>query len=82
MPFLITSGIGKVEVPAEDRLEEAWRHHYASIFNPARPEGANRRGKNERLAGDDSAVVAKKNKRYAVGHWAEPQLPVTAPLER
>lgn len=33
---LITSGIGKAEAPAEDRLEEIWRHHYAGIFNPAR----------------------------------------------
>ena len=32
----ITSGIGKTEVPSEDRLEETWRRHYASLFNPAR----------------------------------------------
>lgn len=33
---LITPGIGKAEMPAEGRLEEIWRHHYAGIFNPAR----------------------------------------------
>jgi len=33
---LITSGISKAEVPTGDRLEETWRRHYASIFNPAR----------------------------------------------
>jgi probable DNA metabolism protein len=32
----VTPGIGKEEMPAEDRLEETWRRHYASIFNPAR----------------------------------------------
>jgi DNA polymerase len=32
----ITPGISKEEMPAEDRLEEIWRRHYASIFNPAR----------------------------------------------
>jgi probable DNA metabolism protein len=32
----ITQGISKQEMPAEDRLEEIWRRHYAGIFNPAR----------------------------------------------
>ena len=32
----ITSGISKTEAPSEDRLEETWRRHYASLFNPAR----------------------------------------------
>jgi DNA polymerase len=32
-----TPGIDKTETPTEDRLEETWRRHYASIFNPARP---------------------------------------------
>jgi probable DNA metabolism protein len=32
----ITPGISKEEMPAEDRLEEIWRRHYAFIFNPAR----------------------------------------------
>ncbi|WP_407147412.1 UdgX family uracil-DNA binding protein [Bradyrhizobium sp. ORS 86] len=32
----ITSGIDKSEVPTEDRLEETWRRHYSSLFNPAR----------------------------------------------
>jgi probable DNA metabolism protein len=32
----ITPGIGKEDMPAEDRLEEIWRRHYAGIFNPAR----------------------------------------------
>jgi probable DNA metabolism protein len=31
-----TSGVSKTEAPTEDRLEETWRHYYASIFNPAR----------------------------------------------
>jgi DNA polymerase len=31
-----TSGVAKAEAPSEDRLEEVWRHYYASIFNPAR----------------------------------------------
>jgi uracil-DNA glycosylase len=33
---LISSGISKAEAPAEHRLEEIWRRHYAGIFNPAR----------------------------------------------
>ena len=32
----ITPGISQAEAPTEDRLEETWRRHYASIFNPAR----------------------------------------------
>ncbi|MDE5454614.1 UdgX family uracil-DNA binding protein [Bradyrhizobium sp. CSA112] len=32
----ITPGIAKSEAPTADRLEETWRHYYASIFNPAR----------------------------------------------
>jgi len=32
-----TPGINKTEAPTEDQLEETWRRHYASIFNPARP---------------------------------------------
>jgi DNA polymerase len=32
----ITAGVAKSEAPTEDRLEEAWRSYYASIFNPAR----------------------------------------------
>jgi DNA polymerase len=32
----ITPGIPKAEVPTEDRLEEVWRRHHASLFNPAR----------------------------------------------
>lgn len=32
----ITSGIARSEMPSEDRLEEVWRRHYSSIFNPAR----------------------------------------------
>lgn len=32
----ITPGIDKAEAPTEGRLEETWRHHYASIFHPAR----------------------------------------------
>jgi probable DNA metabolism protein len=39
----ITPGINTAEAPTEDRLEEIWRRHYASIFNPARlkvPTGA------------------------------------------
>ena len=31
-----TPGVVKAEAPTEDRLEETWRRHYASIFNPAR----------------------------------------------
>ncbi len=29
-------GVGRELAPAEDRLEDAWRVYYASIFNPAR----------------------------------------------
>jgi probable DNA metabolism protein len=32
----ITPGVSKAEAPTEDRLEEIWRRHYASVFNPAR----------------------------------------------
>ena len=31
-----TAGVTKSEAPSDDRLEETWRHYYASIFNPAR----------------------------------------------
>jgi uracil-DNA glycosylase len=31
----ITAGVDKSEVPTADRLEEAWRRHTSSIFNPA-----------------------------------------------
>ncbi|MCA1456773.1 UdgX family uracil-DNA binding protein [Bradyrhizobium sp. BRP22] len=32
----ITPGISNAEMPAGNRLEELWQHHYAAIFNPAR----------------------------------------------
>ena len=32
----MTSGITAAEAPADDRLEEIWRRHYAGVFNPAR----------------------------------------------
>ena len=31
-----TPGVAKSEAPSDDRLEDIWRHYYASIFNPAR----------------------------------------------
>jgi len=31
-----TPGVSKAEAPTWDRLEEAWRRYYATIFNPAR----------------------------------------------
>jgi DNA polymerase len=34
----ITPGVGKADVPTEDRLEETWLRTYASIFNSARPK--------------------------------------------
>ncbi|HEY3796387.1 MAG TPA: UdgX family uracil-DNA binding protein [Bradyrhizobium sp.] len=32
----VTPGLSQAEAPSEDRLEETWRRHDASIFNPAR----------------------------------------------
>ena len=32
----LTPGVSKAEAPTSDRLEETWRRHYATIFNPAR----------------------------------------------
>ena len=32
----ITPGIGKADMPGENRLEETWRRYHANIFNPAR----------------------------------------------
>jgi uracil-DNA glycosylase len=32
----ITPGIGKAELPADNRLEEIWQRHFAAVFNPVR----------------------------------------------
>ena len=52
----ITPGISKQEMPAEDRLEEIWRRHYASIFNPARLKAM-------AIRSEDCREVSRENPR-------------------